>query len=128
MENTYNLEPVAVGSSTDILSGSAAATGVTRPVNGHVPSEGNYENLSPSAVGAAPIHYDTMWNASTPPRPNTVSQAQAPGPRSASDLERRDSGTTLIENTLYQPSKSTPSGDPLYANAAFHAGSSTTSS
>ena len=136
-DNVYNLEPVAVSASTDISNGPettppAAATGNTGPGNGRVANDRNYENLSPPGVDAA-VHYDTMWHASTPstdspPQPNPVSPAQAPDPDSQFTPQRHDSGTTLVDNTLYEPSKVTPSGGPLYENVAFHAGSSPTHS
>ena len=87
-ENAYDMEPVASSSSTRATS-------------------------YPDA--AAVVQYDALWNASgpqinLPPQHPAASHADGSDPArdSTDEAQRQDSGTTMVDNTLYEASNPRP--------------------
>jgi len=138
-DNTYDLGPAAISSSTNNPTTSSAAAADDRIYyndlaavsaaagNGHVvivPGEINTHDRSIPSAGGDEAQYDEIWNASSPPPVSPVSQAQSPDAARGSNTasaQRHDSGLTLVENKLCEPSQSSPTEDAVYVNAAFHA-------
>ena len=103
---------------------------------GRAPTTGNDHAVN---IPDDSVQYDALWNASSPnvtfvPQHHPTSQAQSLADRSRSAVtpamtaEHRDSGLTLVENTLYDASESKPNDEAFYVNAAFHGGNLPTSS
>ena len=141
IENTYSVAPVddrSTASSgyetTDSpvsTTPSVAATddridddGSASVSMGLVPTTGNGHVVN---IPDATVQYDALWNASSPnvtflPQHHPEPQAQLPADGSGSGISSnipagcRDSGLTLVENTLYDASGSRRNDEATYVN------------